>query len=666
MKKAILTIFFILTCSFFLVRYNLTSHDYFNHIVYAEKEMPGFYSVQIPHDILKNDSHKILNTIEDNLNKYQGNLFITKNKDNQYKKYVFLTNETQYKKLLNINSLYSQPVQMFDHTFNFKIYSLNKIFIDGYKLEGEVHVTFPNNQLFNQFKNEINSSLDISIKDLEDSSGQIDLMIWIILCLFAFYFILILVIIYDLLKNYKLFSIKKLEGYSFFSIAYDYIFTIIKSQFFITFIVFLLLTLLVCKNINHYVIRFLINNFFILFIFLIITLIICLFIIYHFRYVKAIDFIKNKGPSKTIIYFNQGLLFIIVLMIIFLFSIGIETGYFILSRINNYNEWNSMKHYSILSEISNIDNSDLFTSKTYLNTQKEIYKEFNKIGSIYADFNEYDKETYNKTSMAYVNTNYLKKQMIKDVNGHVISIHENEKKRVVLVPDNLHYTKKQIYKMTKNMFDTSKGIKIIYYKNNQRFFTYNSLIVSNYSNSIENPIIQVLTNTNGTIEDYDVILGYKYNPYKIKGTQSEINSILKKYHLKQYISKTITAYDEMSLLNHQEQTIFIAVTIVFIILISLMILMIYQNIHIFIKYHTKLLAVQTMDGYSIFNKYSYFMKSTFLLFLITFFISLFCHYYFIYALIIHLILIFLWGITYMVSIKKFEQKNIIYLLKGIH
>lgn len=665
MKKAILTIFFILTCSFFFVRYNLASHEYFNHIVYAEKEIPGFYSIQIPHDILKNDSNKILNIIEENLNKYQGNLFITKNENNHYKKYVFLTDESQYKKLLNINDL-SQSIQTFDHTFDFKIYNLNKIFIDGYKLEGEAYVTFPNNQLFDQFKNEVNSSLDISIKDLEDTSGQVDQMIWIILCLFAFYFILILVIIYDLLQNYKLFSIKKLEGYSFFSIGFDYIYPIIQSQFFITFIGFFILTLLVCKNINQYVIRFLIDNFFILFIFLIITLVICLIIIYHFRYVKAIDFIKNKGPSKSIIYFNQGLLFIIVLMIIFLSSIGIETGYSILSRINNYNEWNTMKHYSILSEISNIDNNDFFTSKTYLNAQKKIYKEFNKIGSIYADFNEYDKETYNKTSMAYINTNYLKKQLIKDTHGHIISIHENEKKRVVLVPDNLQYTKKQIYKMTEAMFDVSHGIKIIYYKNNQRFFTYNSLIVSDYTNSIKNPIVQVLTNKNGTVEDYDVILGYKYNPYKIKGTKNKINSILKKYHLKQYISKIITAYDEMSLLNHQEQTIFIAVTIVFVMLLSLMILMIYQNIYIFIKYHTKLLAIKTMNGYTTFNKYSYFMKSTLLLFLLTFLISLFCHYYFIYTLIIHLILIILWGITYIVSIRKFEQKNIIYLLKGTH
>ena len=38
----------------------------------------------------------------------------------------------------------------------------------------------------------------------------------------------------------------------------------------------------------------------------------------------------------------------------------------------------------------------------------------------------------------------------------------------------------------------------------------------------------------------------------------------------------------MSLLNHQEQTLFIAVIMISVALVSLMILMIYQNIHIFI------------------------------------------------------------------------------------
>ena len=64
MKKAIIIIFCILTCNFFSVSYTLTSHKYFNHIVYAEKELPGFYSIQIPHDIMNNDSTQILHTVE--------------------------------------------------------------------------------------------------------------------------------------------------------------------------------------------------------------------------------------------------------------------------------------------------------------------------------------------------------------------------------------------------------------------------------------------------------------------------------------------------------------------------------------------------------------------------------------------------------------------------
>lgn len=652
MKKAII-IFCILTCNFFSVSYTLTSHEYFNHIVYAEKELPGFYSIQIPHDIMNNDSTQILHTVKNCLDKYQGNLFITKNKDNHYKKYVYLT----YAK-----NQYVKSTPMFDHTFTFNVYHLDKLLSDGYQLEGEVYVTFPNEQSFNQFKNEMNATLHISIKDLNDSGGQVDYMIWIIVCLAAFYFILMLVIIYDLLQNYKLFSIKRLEGYSLFSIGYDYICPIIQSQFLITFIGFFVLTLLVCRHINQSVIHFLIDHFLILFLFLSLTLIMCVLMINHFKDVKAIDFLKNKGPSKTIIYFNQAVLFMMVLVILFLSSIGIETGYSLLSRMNNHNEWNTMKQYSILSEVSNVENSDLFTSQSFLNKQKELYQEFNSLGSLYADFNEYDKETYTNTSMAYVNTNYLKKQVIQDIHGHTIHISEDEKKRVVLAPQN--YSKKKIYKMTQAMSDTPHGIKIIYYKSNQKFFTYNSLIVSDHSNSITNPVVQVLTNENGSPEDYDVILGYKYNPYKIKGSQERIHSILKKHDLDQYASKIITAYDEMSLLNHQEQTLFIAVIMISVALVSLMILMIYQNIHIFIQYHASLLAIETMEGYTPLSKYFYFVKSTVVLFISTFLISLLCHSYFIYTLIIHLILMTLWGMTYVLSIKKFERKNIIHLLKG--
>ena len=58
-----------------------------------------------------------------------------------------------------------------------------------------------------------------------------------------------------------------------------------------------------------------------------------------------------------------------------------------------------------------------------------------------------------------------------------------------------------------------------------QFLNSSFILQFRYSNSITNPVVQVLTNENGLPEDYDVILGYKYNPYKIKGSQKRIQSI---------------------------------------------------------------------------------------------------------------------------------------------
>ena len=45
--------------------------------------------------------------------------------------------------------------------------------------------------------------------------------------------------------------------------------------------------------------------------------------------------------------------------------------------------------------------------------------------------------------MAYVNTNYLKKQVIQDIHGHAIHISKDEKKRIDIEPQN--YSNKKIY-----------------------------------------------------------------------------------------------------------------------------------------------------------------------------------------------------------------------------
>lgn len=86
---------------------------------------------------MNNDSTQILHTVENCLDKYLGNLFITKNKDNHYKKYVYLTHD---------KNQYLKSTSMLDHAFTFNTYTLDRLLSDGYQLEGEVHVTFLNEQ----------------------------------------------------------------------------------------------------------------------------------------------------------------------------------------------------------------------------------------------------------------------------------------------------------------------------------------------------------------------------------------------------------------------------------------------------------------------------------------------------------------------------------------
>ena len=286
------------------------------------------------------------------------------------------------------------------------------------------------------------------------------------------------------------------------------------------------------------------------------------------------------------------------------------------------------------------------------------------MGSIFADFNEYDNQTRNETSMAYVNVNYLKQQHIQNTQNKDIQISENETQRVVLVPENTSFSKQEIMNMTEGMYDISHGVKIIYYKDNQKFFTYNSQITENYTNMISYPIVQVLTNSNGEGSDYDRILAYKYSPYKIKASPQEIKDILNQYDLSQYVEKYITAYDEMVMLNHNEMIIFIAVTIVLITLIVLIVLIFVQNIQIYIHHHTKLLAVQTMNGYRLIDKYQKLIIMSITTLFLSQIIAFVLGYPIDYLMIIYLMLYFLFGLIFIGQTKKQERKSIILMLKG--
>lgn len=673
MKKSIIVIMCVLTFSLFLMQYSLTNHENFDTVVYGEKKLGSYYLVQLPHSILKNESNEIVKNIENIFDQYNASFFITKSENQHYFKYVYVNETEKYEEILNVDSIYNadthnknirNKIEQFDDSYRLTIKDLSEIEKDGFQLEGEAIIFIKDTTKYKDLKRELESNLSIEIKDISLSSGQIDMMPWIILSIFAFYLVLILLVTYDLFKRFKTFSIYKLNGYSSFTIWKDYIIHILSIQFIVSFIGYFLLTIIKCQRYNDYVQEFLINGFCMLGILMIFTFIICSIIMYRFTKVKAIDFLKNRNISNKFMFFNQLILLCVVLITIVLSSIGINKGYAIISRFNNYDEWEKTKNYYILSEMTNVADSTLFSTHEFLNKQKELYKEFNQLGSILADFNEYDQDTINDTSMAYVNVNYVKDQHIKDSHGKDIEISEDESKRVVLVPENTPLSKEQILNMTEGMYDISQGLKIICYKDNQKFFTFNSQITDGYSNMLSHPIVQVLTNNNGKESDYDIILGYKYNPYKIKGNKTTINQILEKYNLSQYIDKYITAYDEMSMLNHNEIIIVIAVMIVLITLITLILVILIQNINIYISHNIKRISIQTMNGYSFVDKYKPLILMSIGTLLLSFIMVLMLSYPLDYLIISYLAISCLWCFVFKVKANYQEKKSIILMLKG--
>lgn len=102
-------------------------------------------------------------------------------------------------------------------------------------------------------------------------------------------------------------------------------------------------------------------------------------------------------------------------------------------------------------------------------------------------------------------------------------------------------------------YQKNDDVIFVYYKSGQGFFSYNSKVINQHTNTLENIVLSVRTENNGDDIDYDRIMGYKGNPLKIKVSQKkELMSLLQKYGLEKYPVQMISAYDDMAELNHNE------------------------------------------------------------------------------------------------------------------
>jgi len=286
------------------------------------------------------------------------------------------------------------------------------------------------------------------------------------------------------------------------------------------------------QKFNSDVIHFILSGYQTIIISMVLIFVFSTFVILVFSRVKVIDYLKGKHISHTFLYFNQFILFLLITIGIFLSLSATNYVESILSRMNNTMQWETTKDYYIIPAIQQTEDGDTIAQSTWLKNTKKAFIELNRHEAIYADFNDFindgsiEEGYYYQGAVAYVNNEYLNVNNIVEAQEKLIQIDEKEERQVLLIPDNHMYDEKKLSDDVKNIgYQKNDDVIFVYYKSGQGFFSYNSKVINQHTNTLENIVLSVRTENNGDDIDYDRIMGYKGNPLKIKVSQKR-NSCL--------------------------------------------------------------------------------------------------------------------------------------------
>lgn len=670
MKKILSIILFIISLFTFTIYFNTKKSYENNKIQQIETNIKGSSKILLPNELSNKSQDEVLKKIIESLKKLKGNIYYSRFDEGsgEYRKYIYLTSneylenlKTDCKEKINNFDMESTNflstnetndskqigrIESFAGSLNLKVSTLKSLLEDGYLLDGYCTVNFENDKYLDLFIKDLSENLKIDKKDIQiiqSQNAQVEKSQVNISIILGMYFIVMLLILYDAIKSYKEIAVKKLMGFSNFNICFDRVLNLLKVQFFGSIIALFGISIFLFKEYNTYFLEFL---FIVLKIWLLQSIIIVVISSLQFIYisnVKITNMLKNKQPINVIFYSNLLIKIIFLTLFIFLINIGWENY----NRIENlftdsYKKWDELNNYYSIPNLSDID-MNVLDSREFKENQKKLYKIFNKEGSILANFDEYIPSTRSmrigETQYDYerdnvtVNPNYLNKYPIYDLEGNPIQIDEEEKDYIVLVPDKYKSNEKAITNMFESWMNGSeestpkdRKIKIIWIKTGQKLFSINMDINANEDNCVENPLIRVLTESNGAEYDYDIIMGVSGNPFKIKvsgetNQEDKIRSILDEFGYSRYVKNISSINEEIASESNSVKELieYLSISIVF--LIIGIVFIIIQSIYTYFQQNKQLLAIRQLYGYKMLNKYKeyfiYFVASWFAIIIAT-------------------------------------------------
>lgn len=647
MKKIIIFVLIISSVLSFLILFNNENNRQYSSMQNAEY-VHNTYRVLIPSEVANEAQEEVYKGISKVADKYNANIYFNRlGNDNQSTiVYAYLTNYNYFKnfkltkgrffKLSENNSTKflstknTGKKEQIGRISDFAGYNTFEI----HTLKGMIK----NNEVFNgYFIVQIDKNVQGFLKDLSkefkaDITDARPVTIFnynpydIYILAICFYFVAGILILYDILKSYKKIGTMKMLGYSTFKIWVNKLSSIISLQFIIFIVTCFICSIFKFKEYNQFFLLFLIKLFKIN-----VILIFVSSIIYSipFIYVKKITvsaMLKNKQPLKIIAIFN----IIIKICTMAAFVIFINVFIINFNRIksqftHSYSQWEQTKYYAVISTFKTID-VNYTTSEEYNAKEKQIYEYFNKRGAILADFGNFE-PGQRKLNLAIstapwytdtvtVNANYLKSNPIYNTAGKRVYLSENQKAYILMVPDKYLPYEAQIRQLVdkwKKGYPQGDRVykeqtKIVWIKSGQQLFSYNINVNSNNNNFVKNPFIRVVTEANASNYDYKNVAICSGNPFKIKVSDPKnpnktILPELSKLKLNIYDPAISSVYDvvgsEIQKINVLEKTLFTEIIIVS----TLIILIVFQNIYNFFDINKQKLVIQQFLGYKKLDRY---------------------------------------------------------------
>lgn len=555
---------------------------------------------------------------------------------------IFNDDETESDAFIStINTLQDNQIGIinsFDKEFEFQVKTMKtgvdskqRLFLKAFVLQLDDVNDFEKIQL------ELEKMGIVVSKYIEYSSDVIIAPLMIIVTI-ACVFVLLLLVLYDLIKSYKQIGIEKMLGYDWIGIWLSRVVQIVGMEM-LTF----LITGAVCSGIvfdsfNSVVLHFWGSVLLRYFAVLLLSLGMISVPFLYVEHISVSDVVKNNKPFKTLLRFNMGIKCVVTVLLLIVLSLSYTQIKMVLTQKNDkYKNWEKLQNYTCVYELRYWDETFNSVSEENLEKRKKIYIDFNRMGAILADFNFYSPLYKDEKEDAEfpdyyevrVNPNYLKIFPVKDSEGNIVQISESEQKFVVLIPEKYKEQEEELREYFEYGINGSsnkgdlKEIKIIWIQNNQRFFSCQLDVGIEEYNTITDPLVEVLTEENGTIGAYSVCIANTGDPFKIKiedgvDEQAQINNVCGKYYDLNDIE-----FPSMNVYERVKEQIEMANELLAIYLAMVILLMIagisivMQNIYVYTEHNRKVLAVKRFLGYRFADKYNRYFGTVMILYLIS-------------------------------------------------